>query len=207
MVKMGFGEYMIRKFLSVLSVLILSILSACGGETTPTVSPEDLANTAIAQAWLAMTQTQAAQPTSTPAPPTATSEPTATFPPTLPVLPTISQATVASGPTQDVCNQVPPIEPLGTQVSVEIENVSGGSVNLAFGMSSPNDKNECVTYSFTLGRTTVINTKVLAGCYWGWGWVTGEEPSIAKTGSTILCLTDPNIIYKVVITEERVEFK
>ncbi|MBL8050103.1 MAG: hypothetical protein JNM46_02690 [Anaerolineales bacterium] len=199
-----------QKFLLVISILIIFTISACGS-AEPTVSPQDQAATAMAEAWFIITQTQAALPTFTPIPPTNTPEPTFTFVPTLPVIATLPPATVASAPTQDECNQPPPLKPQGTQVKIEIKNESGGSVNLSLGMNSPNDKNECVTYSFSLGNNNDITaTNVLAGCYWGWGWVdapAGKVDSIAKTGSQIHCMKDTNVVYHLVVTQERIDLK
>lgn len=193
------------KFLYILLILIITTLAACG-TAQPALSSEDIANTAVADAWIAITQTQAAIPTATLAPPTATSEPTLTPFPTLPPLPVLPSATVAA-PATDPCNQVPPQEPQGVLVNVEFINQSDGQVNLSFGMSTPNDKSECVTYSFTFGKVGVPTTKVLAGCYWGYAWITGDEPSVARTGNTILCMTDTSGIYHIEITKERIEFK
>ena len=202
-----------QKFLITISILAILALSACGGgEATPEVSAEDVASTAVAQAWLVMTQTAAAAPTATPLPPTATLQPINTLPPasipTLGVLPTLPPATiaVAVSPTPE-CNQIPQPEPKGALSTVEFYNQSGGSVNLAFGMLSPNDKGECYTYSFTLNNGDVTPTKVLAGCYWGWAWINGSETSVAKSGDKVLCVTDAAVIYKILITSERVDFK
>lgn len=197
-----------QKFLIVISVLIIFTISACGS-AEPTVNPQDQAATAMAEAWFVITQTQAALPTSTQIPPTNTPEPTLPPPPTIPILATIPPAaTVASVPTQDACNQPPPLEPKGAQVRIEIRNQSEGNVNLSLGMNSPNDQKECVTYSFVLANNnddTAAN--VLVGCYWGWGWVDGKEDSIAKTGSQLMCMDNPNLIYKILVTKERVEFR
>jgi hypothetical protein len=197
-----------QKFLITISILALLALSACGGEATPEISAADQASTAVAQAWLVITQTAAAMPTATPIPPTFTPQPTNTAAPTLALLPTLPpapQAAVAS-PTPE-CNQIPALEPKGAFVNIEIYNQSGGSANLALGMNSPNDKGECYTYSFTSGNGDVSPTKVLAGCYWGYAWITGGEESVARSGDKILCMTDANVIYKVLITKERVDFK
>ncbi len=197
-------------FILTLTFIFLTI-SACGGSAEPTLSPQDQASTAMAEAWLAITQTQAALPTSTPIPPTNTPEPTPTLLPTIAVLPTFTSTTVAAVPTQDECNQVPPLEPQGALVKIEIKNESGGSVNLSLGMNAPNDKKECVTYSFTLGNNNnVTAATVLAGCYWGWGWVdapSGQEDSIARSGSQLICMNSQSVIYKILVTKERVELK
>lgn len=204
-----------QKFLITISILAILALAACGGggEATPEISAADIASTAVAQAWLVMTQTAAAAPTATPEPPTATPQPINTLPPaasipTLGVLPSLPPATfaVAVSPTPE-CNQIPQPEPKGALTTVEFYNQSGGSVNLAFGMLSPNDKGECYTYSFTLNSGDVTPSKVLAGCYWGWAWINGSDTSVAKSGDKVLCVTDTAAIYKILITSERVDFK
>jgi hypothetical protein len=198
-----------QKFLITISILAILALSACGGgESTPEISANDIAATAIAQAWLVMTQTAAAAPTATPVPPTFTPQPLNTLPPTLALLPTLPAATIAvvGSPTPE-CNQIPQPEPKGALTTVEFYNQSGGSVNLAFGMISPNDKGECYTYSYTISAGDVVSTKALSGCYWGWAWINGSDTSVAKSGDKVLCVTDANVIYKILITSERVDFK
>lgn len=213
MVKMGVGEQMKQKFLLTILILLAVAISACGGgaETTPTLSADALAQTAVAQAWLVITQTAAAMPSATPIPPTNTPEPTFTPPPTLALLPTLTPAPLGaiSTPTSstDPCNQIPVAEPKGALVTVEIENISKGSANLAFGMMTPNDKAECFTYSFQLGRGDMTSTKVLAGCYWGYAWITGEDTSVAKSGDKVMCMTDTAVVYHVNVADETVQFK
>lgn len=209
MVQIRLGEIMKQKIFTTISILMILLISACGGSEEPTLSAEDQANTAVAEAWIIITQTQAALPTSTPIPPTNTPEPTFTFVPTIPILATIAPAeTVAVAPTQSECDQVPPAEPQGTQVNVSFANQSDGQVSLAFGMNSPNDKKECVTYSFSMGSGGgILEARVLAGCYWGYAWITGSEPSNARTGDILLCMTDTSGTYHIVITKESINFK
>jgi len=192
-----------KKFLYIVSILVIVTLAACG-TAEPTMSPDDIANTAIADAWLAVTLTQAALPTATSVPPTFTPEPTVTPFPTLPLLPTLAPATVAAVATTDPCNQVPPARPQGALVNVKFVNKSDGLLNLSFGMNNPNDKGECVTYSYTLGTDSETVVTVLAGCYWGYAWVDGKTPSVARTGSTILCVTDPSKTPPIWITKEAI---
>lgn len=197
-----------QKFLITISFLAILALSACGGaEAAPEISAEDLAATSVAEAWLVITQTAAAMPTNTPIPPTFTPQPTSTPAPTLALLPTqsIPAAVVATATLE--CNQIPQPEPLGNMVSVEFYNESGGRADLAFGMMSPNDKGECYTYSFSFGNSDPSSNRVLAGCYWGYAWISGAQSSVARSGDKIMCMTDANIVYKVVITSERVDFK
>lgn len=198
-------------FLIPISILAILALSACGGAeaATPEISAEDIAATSVAQAWLVITQTAAAMPTVTPIPPTFTPQPTNTAAPTLGLLPTQQSAAPAGvvATATPECNQIPAPKPQGNQVTVEFYNESQGNVNLAYGMMSPNDKGECYTYSFTLGIDATSSNKVLAGCYWGYAWITASETSVARSGDRVMCLTDTAVVYKVVITKERVDFK
>lgn len=198
-----------QKFLITISILAILALSACGGgETAPEISSEDIAATAVAQAWAVITQTAAAMPTATPIPPTFTPQPTNTAAPTLALLPTLPpapQAAVATATPE--CITIPEAKPKGALINAEFYNESQGTANLSFGMNTANDKGECYTYTFVIGKGDVVNTTVLAGCYWGYAWISGEENSVARSGDKILCLTDANIVYKVVITKERVDFK
>ncbi len=194
-----------KKFLTIFSILIILTLAACGS-AEPTMSAEDLASTAVANAWIAITQTQAALPTATPIPPTNTPEPTPTLFPTLPPLPTLAPATVA-GPTVDVCNQIPVPKPKGPVTTVEIRNQSQGQANFSFGMNTPNAQGECFTYSFSLGMGDTVTAQVLTGCYWGFAWINAKEPSNASSGDSILCLPDSLPTYHVVITKETITLK
>ncbi len=196
-----------KKYLTILTLLTLTILSACGPAPAPTLSAADVQGTAVADAWIAITQIQAAIPTATATPiPTATLTsiptlmliPISTLPPV--VIPTLTTA------ANDPCNLPPPAEPKGVKVQVKFVNKSGGHADLAFGMNFPNDLKECGTYSFSLGKFDEPVVTVLAGCYWGWAWITGDIPSVAKTGSTILCVTDPNQVRAIWITSEMIGF-
>ena len=196
-----------KKYLTILTLLTITILSACGPAPAPTLSAADIQSTAVVDAWIAITQTQAAIPTATATPiPTATFTPLPTFTPisisTLPpvVIPTETAA------ADDPCNQPPPTEPKGVKVKVKFVNKSGGHVDLSFGMNSPNALKECGTYSFSLGQYVEPTVTVLAGCYLGYAWITGDTPSVAKTGSTILCVTDPNVERSIWITAETIGF-
>jgi len=198
-----------KKFLYIVSILTILALVACGPAPTPTLSSADIGNTAIADAWIAITLTQAAMPTLTPTPipPTPTLAPTSTPVPTLAPIQTLASGNNPSAAaTVDPCNEVPPAEPKGTLVKVKLVNKSGGDVSLAFGMMQENSFGECVTYSFTLGTFDEPVVTVLAGCYWGYAWITGKAPSIAKTGSNVLCLTDPSKTPAVWIESERIYF-
>jgi hypothetical protein len=193
-----------RKMIFVISVLVIAALTACRPEPTPTLSVVDAQNTAIAAAWVALTQTQAAMPTATetPIPPT----PTLTFTPapTFTPFPTVVLATLPDTSATDPCDEPPPVEPKGAVVKVLFLNKSDSTVNLSFGMTKENDQKECGTYSFTIGRYEEPEVQILAGCYWGWGWVL-DPPSIAKTPD-VLCVTDTSKTTSIWITNEVISF-
>ena len=198
-----------RKFLSVITILIIAALSACGPAPAPTLSVADVQGTAVANAWTVVAVTQAAIPTATetPVPPTSTITlvplPTIVIAPTQAiVLPTLA---IADTPATDPCDQPPPAKPKGTTVQVKFVNKSGGNVNLSFGMSQANSLGECGTYTFVLGTYDSPTVTVLAGCYWGFGWVTGKKPSTAKN-IDYLCVTDPALTRSILITSEVIGF-
>lgn len=196
-----------KKYPIILTLLTLAILSACGPAPAPTLSAEDAQGTAVADAWIAITQTQAAIPSATSTPiPTATFTPLPTF--TLIAISTLSAPVIATETTaaNDPCNLPPPAKPNGVQVQVKFVNKSGGHVDLSFGMNQPNSLKECGTYSFSLAQFDEPIVTVLAGCYWGYAWITGDTPSVAKTGSSILCVTDPNEVRSIWISPEVIGF-
>lgn len=194
-----------RKLLSVISVLVIAVLSACGPKATPTMSVADIQGTAIADAWVALTQTQAAMPTATqtPIPPT----PTLTFtpPPTIALMPTLVPATLPDTTAIDPCNDVPPAEPKGDVVKIKFLNKSKGTATLSFGMVKENSLKECGTYSYTIGQYEEPVVQVLAGCYWGYAWIDGKVPSTAKTVD-YLCVTDTSKTTSIWINAEVINF-
>lgn len=196
-----------KKYLIILSTLLITIISACGPAPTPTLSAADVQGTAVANAWIAITQTQAAMPTATqtPIPPlptiTFTSLPTFTPYPTLaPVV-----ATLPDTSTTDPCNEPPPEKSQGDKVKIKFVNKSNGNVTLSFGMTQENSFKECGTYSFYISKFDEPVVEVLSGCYWGYGWVDGKEPSTAQTPD-VLCVTDKSKTTAIWITSELIAF-
>jgi hypothetical protein len=167
--------------------LVSLFFTACGPAPAPTLSPEDAQNTALPLALTAVGLTMEAMASPTPIPPTATL--TFTPAPTSPPLPTLAPPTTVT-PTLSPCGGPVPPAPQGEKVSVRFVNKSGGSVNMAFGMTQPNSLGECGTYSFSFGPDDVEVVEVLAGCYWAYGWVQAAKPSTAQS-IVDLCLTDP----------------
>jgi len=195
-----------KKYPTILLILFISIISACGPTPVPTLSAADVQSTAVANAWVAITQTQAAIPTATqtpiPPPPTIAFTPLPTFTP-YPTL--VPAATLPDTSAKDPCDEPPPIKPEGDMVKIKFVNKSDGNVNLSFGMMKENDKKECGTYGFSIGRYEEPEVQVLAGCYWGFGWVDGNKPSTTQT-SDVLCVTDTSKATAIWITSEVISF-
>ena len=189
---------------SVISIIMITALVACGPAPTPTMNSADVANTAVALAWTGVAMTQAALPTATA---TFTPLPTDTpFPTSTPIPPpTVAVVNPAAAPTLDPCQDVPPVKPKGQTVQVKFVNKSEGAVNLSFGMNPANSYGECGIYSFSLGRYDAPVVTVLAGCYWAYAWVTGNKPSTASNVSP-LCVTDSGQVRSITIGTERIEF-
>ncbi len=193
------------KFLFIGSIMTIILLAACGPAPEATPSIVEIQDTAVAMALTSLAVTKAALPTETPFPTqTPTLAVTSTPFPTL-VPPTSAAAAVPTIAEVNPCNEPPPTEPKGTMVRVKFVNKSKGKASLSFGMLQENDKGECGTYNFTIGSKMSPEVTVLAGCYWGWAWITGTEPSIAKS-ITSICLTDPNQVRGVTITAEVIGF-
>jgi hypothetical protein len=181
---------MYKKSLPILIILIMTLVSACGPAPEPTLSADDLANTAVANAWTMLTLTQAAIPTATATfPPTATftPQPTFTFPAPLPTLELLSSNATATSSTNP-CYDPPPAKPKGKMVQIKLVNNSKGLVDLSLGMENPNDEGECATYYFPLGRYDQQVVSVFAACYWGYAYIKDPDSNAETAGP--LCLFD-----------------
>jgi hypothetical protein len=186
-----------RKLLSIPTILTVALLSACGPAPEPTPSAAEIEATALSIAFTQLALTQAALPTATPLP-TDTPLPTATPLPTSTPFATLAPPTATTG--ADPCQGVPPALPVGDTGQIKIVNKSKGQVSLSLGMFQANSQGECGTYSFSLGVYDTPTATVLAGCYWGYAWVTADEPSIARTASAI-CVSKGQTVSIAVGTE------
>jgi hypothetical protein len=152
-----------RKFLSVISILIIAVLSACGPALIPSL------------------------PTLTPSS-------------TLALIPTLPDTSAT-----DLCNELPPIKPVGDTVKIKFLNKTDGNVNLSFGMTKENDKKECGTYTFYIPKYDEPVVEVLAGCYWGFGYINGDKPSTPQTADA-LCVTDTTKTTSIWVTKDLISF-
>lgn len=186
-----------RKYLTILTLLTITVISACGPAAS-TVSTIDIQNTAIAVAWTDIVMTQAALPTATASPISPT--PTLAFTP----FPTPTPQSLVIVPTEtssvDTCNLPIAFPVKGARTKVKFVNESNGMVHLSFGMIQKNDMGECGTYDFYMGASESPTVEVLTGCYWAYATISGKKDSIAKSNNYI-CV-DASAIRGVTITAE-----
>jgi hypothetical protein len=201
-----------RKGSSVISILAITLLTACGLAPKPTLSVTDIQNTAFPIVMTQYAQTKAAMPTATPIPPTDTQAPTLEVSTLAPVsLPTIPFGSSVPGqvfnpnasPTPD-CSVPPPPKPKGTTVKINLVNKSGGPVSLYLGMFNPNDQGECVEYHFNLRDRETQLVTILSACYWGYGYQTSSKPS--TPGTHYICLNDTTQTKGLTIGKDSIGF-
>jgi hypothetical protein len=77
------------------------------------------------------------------------------------------------------------MEPMGDTAQVTFVNKSNGQVALSFGMYQANNLGECGTYNFSMDVDDAPTVTVMAGCYWGYAWITGNESFTAKSTTPI----------------------
>jgi hypothetical protein len=192
-----------------LSGLLSLILVSCGSNKTPELDATQISNTAIANAWTALAATQAAlpSPTDTPFPPTLTPPPTFTRQPVITLAAmTLNSPVPVGNPTENPCYLPFPPFPQGGVVTATFINESGGSVALSFGMEEQNSFGECGSGSENLGIFDEASVKILAGCYWAFGYVSGPETSTAKNINP-LCMTTAGTEYELTVGTEVIGFK
>jgi len=161
---------MIKKTIFVLAILAL-LLTACGQQAEPTMSPEQVQQTAAAAAWTMVAQTQAAIPTNTPIPPTDTPSPTPlpTFTP-LP-LPTIEVATpVPTAKPAGSCEGPLNVAEAGPQSNVRFENETGGKVTLSLWLSG-NDFAQCGFLTYYLSKNEKLTASIPKGNYYAFALI------------------------------------
>lgn len=189
--------------------LLILMLVACSSNATPELDATQISNTAIANAWTALAATQAAlpSPTITTLPPTLTPPPTFTRQPVITLAAmTLSSPVLFGSPTENPCYLPFPEFPQGGTVTATFVNQSGGSVALSFGMEEENSYGECGSGSDNLGIFDEASVKILAGCYWAFGYVSGPETSTAKNISP-LCMTAAGTEYELTVGTEVIGFK
>jgi len=192
------------------SILLAAILTACGPQGTPTMSPADVQGSAVAAAWTMVEQTEAAIPTATPVPPTETPSPTA-VPSDTPLPPPISPLSTAA-PTLNTSGTDNCVHPLnmgeaGPGHRTLVQNHSGGTINLSLTLYSPNAFGQCGSISYAnLAKNAGFTVELPAGYWFAYAWVTLKGSSREVSGSFFvqpaqfdkqeLCVREDGIVYK-----------
>lgn len=157
-------------------ILLTSIflLTACGPEPEPTMSPEDVQGTAVAAAWTIVAETQAAIPTATPIPPTNTPTPIPTntiAPLVLPTQPLEPLPTATTVSDNDDCNRLLNIGLAGPTSPILIVNKTKAPVNVSLGLSYKNVFGECGYRSYSLPKNGSIRIDFPRGDIYGYAWI------------------------------------
>ena len=144
-----------------LILTIAVLLTACGPEATPTMSPVDVEGTAVAAAWTIVAATQQAIPTATPLPPTETPSPTPLPTNTPEPLPTLEElpsptATDSSLLGSGSCEGIMNMGEAGPTSQVRVENESGAPVTFSLWLGTPNGFGQC---GFVPGLTPLIKNE------------------------------------------------
>ena len=192
------------------SLIILGLLvSACNAvPAEPTISAEEIQQTAIAAAFTIVAETQAAIPTNTPIPPTDT--PTATPlptdtplpPPTLDalVIPTFTSAPQVSG-GGDPCNAPLPGNIDGHPARIKLKNETRGTLVISLYLNKT-PFGECGYRGYTLGsKDSTTITDLVQGCYNVGVFVTQKNKNTKAFGYGCINNTD---IWQFSIYEESV---
>jgi hypothetical protein len=184
-------------FLSLSLFTVISI-TACGAtQGTPTMSVEQVRGTAVAAAYTAVVQTQAALPSATPLPPTETPTETPTATPlstdTSPSLSTV-EATFTAVPQTNVdpCStRILSSSPKGRETTIHIINTVKTRVTVSIYLNETASWGECGYRSYVLGpRDNVIITDLIQGCYNLWAFNTDPKNPVNASGYG--CINNPD---------------
>lgn len=194
---------MTRKFLPIFAAIAI-LLSACGAQGTPTLTPEEVQGTAVAAAWTMVAMTQEAIPTNTPVPPTETPSPTPlpTFTPEpLPtqefIFPTATQA--ASG--DDSCLKPLNVAEAGPRSNVRFENETGGKVTLSLNLRT-NAFAQCGALVYTLARNEKLVVSLPKGEYFAYAWIEFPNGSTGNSSGSFVNKPADNHLFPVHIRAE-----
>jgi len=180
---------------------ITLIVSACGSPAAPTMSPEDVQNTAVAAAFTMVAQTQAAAPTATPLPPTEA--PTQTALPTNTPLPLPTLAVtlaptlgVAAAPTTSSAGGDPcdtrqlGVDMRGKTTTIRIWNSTKVKVTVSMYLNET-ELGACGYRGVVLAKNAdVVYTDLVYGCYNLWAW--SDDPKGKFNSSGYGCINNPD---------------
>ena len=198
------------KHIWVILAITTLVLTACGPEPEPTMSPAEVQGTAMSVALTMVAETQAAIPTATPLPPTeaptATPLPTNTVPPlslasptqSIGVLPTNTSA--PSVGASDPCNQ-PLTSWEGESAKITIVNNSKPKGHVVIALGFTTNLGQCGILSASFSNTTSLNVPI--GSFWASAFVDGQKDFkvfggdvITRPGNYSLWVENESIILK-----------
>lgn len=187
-----------RLLLLSLSIFTAVSITACGAaQGTPTLSGEQVQSTAVAAAYTAVAQTQAAMPTATPLPPTETPTETPTATPLstdTPAAPPALEATFTSVPQTNIdpCStRVLSWSPKGRETTIQIVNTVKAQVTVSLYLNETASWGECGYRSYVLGpRDNVVITDLVQGCYNLWAFNNDQKNPVNASGYG--CINNPD---------------
>jgi hypothetical protein len=158
------------------------LISACGPEAVPTISPEEVQGTAVAAAWTMVAETQAAIPTATPVPPTETAPPTAL--PTNTIAPLViatqslgvatqavaAQPTSTSASNTDECNKLLQSSAAGPTAPIKIINETKAPINISLFLYKT-VFGECGYRGYQVPKNGSINIEFPQGDITAYAWI------------------------------------
>lgn len=194
---------MLRKPILLLAVLAV-LLTACGAQGTPTLSPEESSGTAVAMASTIIAQTQAAIPTNTPVPPTETASPTPLPTFTLEPLPTIEIASPTNtAKPQGSCEGPLNVAEAGPQSDIRIENETGGTVTLSLHLGEgSNAFGQCGFLGYTLTKNQKLRVSIPKGVYYAYAFVNYPNGDTSQASGTVNNRVGDNHTFVVKIRKE-----
>jgi hypothetical protein len=198
--------------LQILSTISAILITACAPQITPTISPVDVQNTAIAGAFTLVAQTQAAIPTATPLPPTEAPSQTP-LPTNTPLATAIlstsaatSVAAVASTSTAggDHCaTRILSWSPKGRPANIQIINTTRAAITVSLYLNETADHFECGYRVYEIGsRSDLVITDMVQGCYTLWAFNNDQRTPVNAFGSG--CINNPDK-WTIEISQDRVK--
>ncbi len=178
----------------IIIAIFAMIITACGAQPEPTMSPADVQFTAVAAAFTIVAETQAAIPTATPLPPTE--PPTQTPLPTetplaLPTVGALSTLppTTSSGGGDPCDNRILSWSPAGRSTKIQIINTTKVEISVSIYLNETADKGECGWRTYTIGKKNdIVITDLVQGCYNVWAW--SDDPKGRFNSSGYGCINN-----------------
>lgn len=170
------GEIQLKMKKLLITILgSILLISACGPEPAPTMSPEEVQGTAVAAAWTMVAETQAAIPTATPVPPTETPPQTSlptntTVPLVIATQPLAVQPTATTASSANECDKPLSSSAAGPTSPIKIINETKAPVNVSLYL----DKTvfgECGFRGYSIPKNNSISIDFPQGNIFGYAWI------------------------------------